>query len=147
MDCTIKCNDRRKTEYYKNRSVSIDNKTCICGNELNKDFKTCDTCRLWAKDYRNRLKEEVIAAYGGKCSCCNEDEIIFLTIDRIDNTGTEHYTSMSSNMKHYGTKFYKWIKNNNYPKDNLRCLCWNCNSGRQVNGGICPHITDNTFNQ
>ena len=33
---------------------------------------------------------------------------------------------------------YEWIKRNNYP-DGFQVLCWNCNSGKGANGGICPH--------
>lgn len=35
-------------------------------------------------------------------------------------------------------RFYEWIIRNNFPKD-LQILCWNCNMGKNVNKGVCPH--------
>ncbi len=33
---------------------------------------------------------------------------------------------------------YRWIIKNNFPEE-FQILCFNCNSGRHINGGICPH--------
>lgn len=46
----------------------------------------------------------------------------FLTIDHINGGGSK--LRRSENL--YGLKFYRWIKNNNFP-DSLRILCFNCN--------------------
>lgn len=32
----------------------------------------------------------------------------------------------------------RWIINNDYPND-IQVLCFNCNWGKHLNGGICPH--------
>lgn len=89
-----------------------------------------------SRRYHAKLKSEVMHFYGGmppKCACCKEDNMIFLTIDHIQGGGVKH-------VKQIGKSFYSWLRSNKYP-DGFRVLCFNCNSGRSVNKGICPHET------
>lgn len=82
---------------------------------------------------RGRLiKFEFIAEYGGHCACCGESNPLFLTIDHIHGR---------TDKKYRGWRLYENLKRAGWPKDGLRLLCFNCNSGRQINGGICPHET------
>ena len=77
----------------------------------------------------NRLK--VISHYTkGKmtCMCCNENQILFLEIDHMDNNGN----------KQRNIKIEDWIIKNNYP-NNFQILCSNCNKGKHLNYGTCPH--------
>ena len=89
---------------------------------------------------KRRLREEknkatVFNAYGGYiCACCGETERVFLTIDHINGGGTAH----RKKVKGGGKTTYRWIRKNNYPKG-FQVLCFNCNSGKWLNGGICPH--------
>lgn len=76
---------------------------------------------------------EVLVHYGGKCVCCNEKELVCLTIDHINGGGTKHRKEVGD-----GTQFYYWLKRNNFP-DGYQVLCWNCNCSRQLNENICPH--------
>lgn len=113
--------------------------------------------RLWytqnltyARERRNSvrkiLKWEVFAAYGGKCECCGEDNAAFLGIDHVNSDGAEHRRKLkeddpmfnSSTREPTGTNFYYWLKRRGYPKE-YRVLCHNCNLGRHICGGICPH--------
>ena len=86
----------------------------------------------YRKARERRTKEEVITHYGGKCNCCGETIIEFLTMDHIHGGGRKHAKELKK------TRFFMWVKRNNYP-DYLQVLCFNCNCGREVNGGICPH--------
>jgi hypothetical protein len=92
-----------------------------------------------AKAYRDRLKMDVMSHYCNgvpHCQCvggCDIEAIGFLTIDHIENGGKLHRKDVG-----WGWKFYLWLKRNGYPPG-FRVLCFNCNSGRQINGGICPH--------
>lgn len=95
--------------------------------------------RLEAGRRRNKinyalLKSRIIRHYGGKCACCDETDIRFLTIDHLNGGGTRHRAELGGG----GWKFYSWIQGNKFPKL-FRVLCWNCNSGTHFNGGICPH--------
>ena len=108
------------------------NKTYVRPPSYNPEQK----CRLpiYQKLYKQRLKKEVFEAYGNKCVCCGETNLAFLTIDHIYNDGAAHRAAGVRS----GTQTYMWLKRNKYPNA-FRILCYNCNCGRQNNGGICPH--------
>jgi hypothetical protein len=81
------------------------------------------------------LKLKVINYYGGACYCCGEDRLAFLTLDHIDGGGLKHKKEINI----VGSRFYKWLENNNYPKEiKLRSACMNCNFATRFNK-ICPH--------
>ena len=121
--------------------------------------KWCEVCRdkhnIWwqTSNYRERNKildrqrrkdrrQRIIDHYGGKCVCCGESEPVFLSIDHINNDGADHRANITKKKgrgKQAGsTTMYKWIERNNYPTD-LQLLCHNCNMGKYLNGGVCPH--------
>jgi hypothetical protein len=78
-------------------------------------------------------KEQVVKAYGGKCECCGESTIEFLTIDHINGDGALHRRRVGK-----GRKIYKDLIRLGFPKDNYRLLCFNCNIVRGFHG-YCPH--------
>ena len=83
---------------------------------------------------RNKLKAEVINHYSNGlncCACCKESDIRFLSIDHINNNGAEHRKSMRKSI-------CRWLRRNNYPIG-YQVLCFNCNLGKSINKGICPH--------
>lgn len=80
-----------------------------------------------------RLRDEVYSVYGGECICCGEREPRFLTLDHIDGGGTRHRQEVG-----WGSKFYRWLKREGFPPI-VQVLCFNCNNGRHLNGGVCPH--------
>lgn len=79
---------------------------------------------------RLRDRQAVLEAYGGECQCCGEKEERFLTVDHIDGRDPNHPDK---------NNLYRYLVREGFPKNNYRLFCWNCNCGRQVNGGICPH--------
>ena len=85
--------------------------------------------------YNRKLKREVFSHYGKVCECCGCDDIDMLSMDHIEGGGREQ---MDSNGINGGSCFYKWLKKKGYPPG-LRVLCMNCNLGRFINGGVCPH--------
>ena len=93
-----------------------------------------------AKRYTKKLKLEALRAYGGLhpcCSCCGEDRMPFLTLDHLDDSGWEQ--RRDANVKS-GWPFYQHLRNLGWPKEPpLAVVCYNCNCGRWVNGGTCPH--------
>jgi hypothetical protein len=110
----------------------------ICSNSLKKNATSsiCATCRrrITKRNYTRRLKEQVIAHYGGVCACCGIDAIEFLSIDHIYGGGTAHRRELNIGG---GTPMYIWLQKQNYPKG-FRVLCHNCN---QCYGafGYCYH--------
>ena len=93
-----------------------------------------------ANEHNRKLKASIVNHYGGKCSCCGETLLDFLTIDHVNNDGAEHRRKHKSQHKSSlsGPAFYRWLRNNNFPKE-YQVLCWNCNCGKMINKGICPH--------
>lgn len=89
------------------------------------------------KVYRDKLRKEAIEEYGGKCTCCNESTPEFLTLDHIKGRDGD---------RRRGTSFLVELRRKGWPKDNYRLLCWNCNCGRQLNKGICPHQFEKEIN-
>jgi hypothetical protein len=86
---------------------------------------------IWRKTAKNR----VIKHYGDKCACCGENDIRFLTIDHQNGGGTAHRRRLKIRS---GTQFYRWLERNNFPPG-YAVLCFNCNCGKAVNKGVCPH--------
>ena len=80
-----------------------------------------------------KLRQAALDHYGHKCVCCGESIERFLTIDHINGAGKEIRKQQG-----WGQGFYQWLKNNNYP-EGYQTLCFNCNCGRALNSGICPH--------
>jgi len=85
-----------------------------------------------------QLKLLVVAAYGGKCECCGESIPEMLSVDHINGDGADERRKFSLNGK---WNLYAWLKRNGFPKDRYRLLCFNCNRGAYMNGGVCPHQT------
>jgi hypothetical protein len=81
-----------------------------------------------------RLKHYIVEGYDGKCECCNENEMMFLTIDHINGGGREENRKLSK----AGVEFYRHLKKLGYPRDNYRLLCYNCNCSREI-WGQCYH--------
>ena len=95
----------------------------------------CDNCSLQSlqegKTKRQKQRTEILNYYGNKCVCCGEAERLFLELDHVNNDGAEHRRGV-------GTNLMGWIIRNNFP-NTIQLLCKNCNWGKHVNGGKCPH--------
>ncbi len=90
--------------------------------------------RQWSIGYRARLRDEMIAAYGGACACCGEAESSFLQLDHIHNDG-----HLDRVVNKTSAKLWAALKRAGWPKDWHQLLCANCNFGKLMNGGVCPH--------
>ena len=87
------------------------------------------------KERRKDYKRRIVDHYGGKCACCGEDRIEFMSVDHIEGGGNEHRRKVAGGRG--GTGFYQWIIRNNYP-EGLQILCENCNQSKG-RYGYCPH--------
>lgn len=85
---------------------------------------------------RYALKIETLKAYGGKCACCGEDIVEFLTIDHING-------GAGGRNRQKTQAFYATLKRLGFPTDEYQCLCYNCNCAKGVYGE-CPHKTGGT---
>lgn len=90
--------------------------------------------RVWQKAYRAKLRAEMISAYGGKCNCCGESTTEFLQLDHTENDGhLDRKAHKTSN------KLFAILKGLGWPTNRYQLLCANCNFGKLMNGGVCPH--------
>ena len=85
-----------------------------------------------SRRYRLKAKLECITHYGGKCVCCGESNIKFLTMDHVNNDGAKHRLETNRFL------IYAWLRSQGYP-EGYQVMCFNCNCGRYYNGGVCPH--------
>jgi len=105
---------------------------CNCGKG---SYSVCPhNSEIFEKEFGAKLKESksarygwtlrtnIIEGYGGKCELCGEDNPHFLTIDHINGDG-----SIERKMIGDSYALYRKLRDNNYPRDNYRLLCYNCN--------------------
>ena len=136
---------------YKNKDL------CYCGHIPNPGYKICEDCLQSQDKYKNKNKNKrlvifrkrntkqkkireyykalVFDSYGNCCTCCGETTKEFLQIDHINGGGCAHRKRIS---KSTGYPFYKWLVDNECPKDEFQLLCANCNWSKGVYG-YCPH--------
>lgn len=76
-------------------------------------------------------RRAAIAAYGGKCACCDEDYPEFLDIDHPNGDGAAHRRHLK------GISIVMWLRQHGYPPG-FRILCSNCNQSI-ARHGYCPH--------
>lgn len=86
--------------------------------------------RELSRQYGRRLRETVLAAYGGVCVCCGEATYEFLAIDHVNNDGKQHRQEV-------GGGVYEDIKRRGFPPG-FQVLCHNCNLAKAFYGE-CPH--------
>ncbi len=92
---------------------------------------SADICQK-RKAYRLKLKQDFVKAYGGKCTCCGENGIEFLTVAHLNNDGAKHRKEIGGS-----NRLHTWLKQKKYPKG-FGVLCFNCNAADYYYGG-CPH--------
>ncbi|SRR6266581_2188188 len=100
------------------------------------EHKEADLARI--KERGRTLRFQILKGYGEKCICCSETEPIFLDLDHVHNNGAEERKTTRK-----GYVLYAWVIQNNFPSD-YQLLCKNCNWGKYINKGVCPHQSTTT---
>jgi hypothetical protein len=125
--------NRRKFDERKARGLCT-----RCGKDEAVPGKVrCSACAVVIRDIvrrtKDKLRDEVFRAYGGYCcACCGETERRFLSIDHVNGGGQRHRKAIG------GGSLYTWLRVNGFPPG-FQVLCHNCNLGKTLNRGICPH--------
>lgn len=128
----------RNAAHYKARA---EQGLCECGKIRDTNNKHCSACLVRTRELERNAKLKVFIYYSGgtpHCACCGETTITFLQIDHINNDGNKHRSVLCSHNGGGGPKTYRWLIRNHFPPG-FQVLCANCNIGRYLNGGICPH--------
>lgn len=126
---------KKQREDYKQQGLCYN-----CGRKPAEGKSACEICLKRIKQRTLLLKDNCFEHYGGyKCSCCGETIKQFLVLDHIRDDGAKHRREISGNRTGgTGRQLYLWIVKNNFPPV-FQVLCSNCNLGKQLNNGICPH--------
>jgi hypothetical protein len=90
----------------------------------------------YQREWRQDLRSEVINHYGGKCVCCGEDKLPFLSLDHKNGGGTKHRNELGLR----GSGIWAWAKRHGFP-DMFQVLCHNCNQAKGYYG-FCPHQSE-----
>lgn len=88
----------------------------------------------YMRSRRAELRNKALIKYGHMCICCGERKRGFLTFDHMNNDGAAHRRELRG----ASVRFYLWLLEET--REDIGILCWNCNCGRQHNGGVCPHV-------
>ena len=123
---------REHSEYYRNGGVC---RECRNRRARENNAKNSEYNRRRHREKYETHKKMVFGYYGTKCACCGEDELMFLTVDHINNDGNLHRKNKVSTSHH---NIYGWLVRNGFP-DGFQILCMNCNMGKHRNNGVCPH--------
>jgi hypothetical protein len=123
-------------DYHVDRSrqdgLSIYCRPCAQVRNLESRTRHGDERRERQRTRNREWREELIAAYGGKCVCCGESHPEFLTIDHVNGDGAAHRRTIKT------PNMTQWLRKAGYPQDGFRLLCFNCNCSRGFLG-YCPH--------
>lgn len=137
------CQRERYKLYYLSNRPAYQAKAARSYLARRDDLLKCPAYRERRKNgykrYAMTKRAKVLNHYGRICRCCGESNVRFLTIDHVHSDGHVQRKEHGS-----GLDFYRWIIKNNFP-DDLQTLCFNCNIGRALNGGICPHKEGSTI--
>lgn len=87
------------------------------------------------RDLNARVKSEALDVYGRVCYCCGEGLVDMLTLDHVDQDGSEHRRDERIAA---GLRTYLWARRNGWPPI-FRTACFNCNMSAYRNGGTCAH--------
>jgi hypothetical protein len=121
-----------KAKLEKNERYRKANWDKVYARQLEWQRENKDRCNAANRKARKKLRQEVLAAYGGQCDCCGEKEEAFLEIDHIQGGGNKHRAELGGN-----AKLYPFLRANNFPSE-FRLLCCNCNKAL-AKLGFCPH--------
>lgn len=92
-----------------------------------------DKVKAMGKRTCQKIRNEVLMAYGHKCNCCGVTNQEFLAIDHVFNDG-----NLERQERGTSATFYRFLKKQGFPKDRYQILCHNCNMAKAFYGE-CPH--------
>lgn len=143
--CT-KCGEEKPASEYYMRSAGYANAECKACTKVRSQThrhanleKYREHDREYGKWKRDVIKNAVFEKYGGfKCVCCGETEKLFLTLDHINNDGAADRRKIAGRQTAAGYVTYRYLFRNNFPSG-YQVMCANCQHGKRMNKGVCPH--------
>jgi len=119
---------RKERDRVYSKNYRDKNKEKTLTRARNYRIKNKEKNRAYSKKHSAEIRISFIEMYGGKCECCGETQVEFLTLDHMNYSTKEKGET--------GTRAYmKAIKS--YRPDLYQVSCYNCNCARRH--GTCPH--------
>ncbi len=81
-------------------------------------------------EFRDKLRLDMVEAYGGKCLHCGEADPIVLTLDHINDDPDPEYEWCGKSSRG-GYNLYRRLRKEGWPKDRFQLLCFNCNMKKE----------------
>ena len=126
-------------------------KACIVGN-----YYICRSCenartrgrynpekeKIRAEKKYIKVQTEILDHLGRECSCCDIDDVKFLTIDHVNTDGAAERKSIYSGKDKRAPggweRMYPVMKKQGFDKSKYQIMCYNCNMSRFY-VGFCEH--------
>ena len=123
---------KREDEIAHGRRYRQRNKERIVAKRREYNRRNRERIAVHDRERRQVLRAQMVEAYGGRCACCGETELAFLTLDHIEGGGTKDRKGPG------GTEgLYRRLKRAGWP-NGYQVLCANCNMAKEAPKG-CPH--------
>ena len=90
------------------------------------------------KHYRQKIRQQVLTAYGNKCNCCSSTQA--LQVDHVNGNGRQHRKELGGS----STQVYRHITKTNFPPE-FQLLCKVCNYAKDTHTS-CPIILSEADN-
>lgn len=95
----------------------------------------CYSCNTFRNIFTNRHDKEPSEDARRKLRHIGWRAKAFLQFDHKSNNGALHRQVIKTSFQ-----LLQSLKRLGWPKDHIQLLCANCNFGKLLNGGVCPHV-------
>lgn len=143
--CSLCKKAKAASEYYRRTNGRLQERCKTCFKERAYRSRRVNLAAFrrrhadWYLAFKAKVRKAIFEAYGGYCcACCGETERKFLTLDHINNDGAKDRMKIAGKRTASGWTTYRYLYKHGFPPG-YQILCMNCNFGKRMNGGVCPH--------
>lgn len=119
------------------------NKCGVFTELVHRRIRMCKPChKTWRNGLERRQRRWALKQYSftgdtPMCFCCGETIEEFLTFDHSQSHSRKDYNEPAGASAMSSIRLVRWLLKTH--RAGMRVACYNCNLGRERNGGVCPH--------